>query len=454
MNTPLPAPPPDPLPAPSSTAVPGLAVLPVTGLGEVRAGDDLAALLAAALHGDGPCPARDGDVLCVASKLVSKAQGLVVDPSAKERAVEAATVRRVARRRHGAVVTSVVESVSGPVMAAAGIDASNAPDGLLLLPADPDAAARALCGALRELLGVEIGVILSDTCSRIWRTGVTDLALGAAGVQVLEDLRGGIDDAGRPLGVTVRALADEIAAAADLVKGKATRVPAALVRGLPAGTVAPLGGMQSPVGTVPGEPCSAPAQPSAVGARTLVRTGEGDWFRRPSLESVWQALGLAADEEPIAAMGPEPDHVRIARALAVAATRRDDDRDDEDEQDLLVALSPAGAAPTVDGPVADPAAPGPVADPAAAGPVADPAERGPVADTAAPGPAEGSAPLLVHVVPGGDDPASWMRAGARAERIRTALAAESIARPLPPVRVVVRGPAPAADRRPDPQEDA
>ena len=144
-------------------------------------------------------------------------------------------------------------------------------------------------------------------------------------------------------------------------------------------------------------------------------------------------------------MGPEPDHVRIARALAVAATRRDDDRDDEDEQDLLDALSPVGAAPTVDGPVADTAA---------SGPVADPAERGTVADTAAPRPAEGSAPLLVHVVPGGDDPASWMRAGARAERIRTALAAESIARPLPPVRVVVRGPAPAADRRPDPQEDA
>lgn len=399
MNVPSP-----PFPRePSAPVAAGLAVLPVTGLGEVRAGDDLAAALAVPLGPGGACPARDGDVLCVASKLVSKAAGLVAHPADKERALRAATVRTVARRRHGVVVTSVVETVSGPVMAAAGIDASNAPDGLLLLPPDPDAAARELCAALRDLLGVRIGVVLSDTCSRIWRTGVADIALGAAGVTVLEDLRGGVDDTGRPLGVTVRALGDEIAAAADLVKGKATRVPAALVRGLPAGTVT------AAVGTT-GDGTGH------VGARSLVRTGEGDWFRRPSLESVWQALGLAADDEPVAAMDPEPDGERIARALAVAATGRSDADAPGDVR------PPAGQEPVVTGPVST-------------------------------GPA---GTVVVRVSPGADDGASWARAGARAERIRTALAAESIARPLPPVFVELTAPVPSpalrADRSPDHQE--
>lgn len=378
---------PDPSPgtvpgAPGAIAHGGVHVLPVPGIPEIRAGDDLGAILAAALAAEGPAPARDGDVLCVSSKIVSKARGLVVPPEAKARAVEAATVRLVARRRHGHVVTSVVETVAGPVLAGAGIDASNAPDGLLLLPAEPDAEAAALCAALRERLGVRVGVVLTDTSSRIWRTGVTDIALGAAGVRVLEDLRGGTDDAGRPMGVTVRALGDELAAAADLVKGKTGRTPLAIVRGLPAGGS----------GSTRREPADAlaakPSGTDAGGARALVRTGPSDWFRRPALEAVWQALGLSSEAEPIAAMDPEPDPERLARAVQVAGAHRAG----TEAEHAAAGAEGAGAPPRV--------------------------RRGPGA-------------LDVEVAPGDADPASWARAGMMVERLRTAVAAEAIARPLP-----------------------
>src|SRR5699024_7673995 len=131
-----------------------------------------------------------------------------------------------ARRRHTRVVTSVAQIPSGPVMAAAGVDSSNAPGGPLLLPEDPDACAEELREGLDAALGVQLGVLLTDTSSRIWRVGVGDIVLGAAGVASLQDLRGGVDADGRALSVTVRNLADEIAAAADLVKGKAAGIPA------------------------------------------------------------------------------------------------------------------------------------------------------------------------------------------------------------------------------------
>lgn len=362
----------------------GVRVLPVPGIPEIRAGDDLGALLAAALAPEGPAPARDGDVLCVSSKIVSKARGLVVPVEGKARAVEAATVRLVARRRHGSVVTSVVETLAGPVLAGAGIDASNAPDGLLLLPEDPDAEAAALRRALGERLGVDVGVVLTDTSSRIWRTGVTDIALGASGVQVLEDLRGGVDDAGRPMGVTVRALGDELAAAADLVKGKTGRTPLAIVRGLPPG------GSGSTRREPADAPTAAPADADRGGARALVRTGPSDWFRRPALEAVWQALELSPEAEPIAAMDPEPDAERLARAVQVAGAAR------------------AGTE-----------------DHAAAG------AEGAEGDGAPPRVRRGPGPLDVEVAPGDADPASWARAGMMVERLRTAVAAEAIARPLP-----------------------
>lgn len=370
--------------APVPSAEASLAVLPVLGLPEVRPGDDLAEHLVRALCPAGTTPARPGDVLCVSSKLISKAEGLIVPAEERERAVAEATVRTVARRRHGTVVTRVVECVSGPVMAGAGIDASNSPDGLLLLPEDPDAAALALCVALRERLGIDLGVILTDTSSRIWRTGVTDIALGCAGVMAQQDLRGGTDDAGRSLAVTVRALADELAAAADLVKGKTARIPAAIVRGLP-----------DVVGPAPVSGSSDPGAPA--GARSLVRTGEDDWFRRPSLESVWQALGVPLTDEPVAAMSPEPDAQRIARALEVAAMAR---------------ASPADTAESE-----APAAPPLVLDP----------EQTP----------EG---LRIRVVPQGSEERSWIAAGMVAERVRTALAAEDIARALPPIAVLIGGP--------------
>ncbi|WP_422117660.1 coenzyme F420-0:L-glutamate ligase [Brachybacterium sp. UNK5269] len=223
-------PPPAQVPEPSPDAPGGgtVTVTPVRGLGEIREGDDLAALLAAALR---PLAPRAGDVLCLSTKVVSKALGLRVDPARREEAIRAAAVRTVARRLHTRQVTSVVQISSGPVMAAAGVDSSNAPDGPLLLPEDPDACARELRDALTAHLGVELGLLLTDTSSRIWRVGVGDIALGAAGVAALQDLRGALDADGRELTVTVRNLADELAAAADLVKGKANGIPAALVRG-------------------------------------------------------------------------------------------------------------------------------------------------------------------------------------------------------------------------------
>ncbi|MGO2993324.1 MAG: coenzyme F420-0:L-glutamate ligase, partial [Brachybacterium alimentarium] len=270
----------------------------MTGIPEIRHGDDLAAILAPSLRA---LEVRDGDVLCISTKIVSKSLGLRVDPAERDAAIEAAAVRTVARRRHTRVVTSVVQIPSGPVMAAAGVDSSNAPDGPLLLPEDPDGCALDLRDRLVTMLGIRLGVLLTDTSSRIWRVGVGDIALGAAGVASLQDLRGGTDADGRALTVTVRNLADELAAASDLVKGKAGGVPAAIVRGVPGATT------------------------DDVPARALSRTGEDDWFRRPSLESVWVALGLTAAQEPVARMSPEPDAERIERALAVAALPRKDE---------------------------------------------------------------------------------------------------------------------------------
>lgn len=388
-------------------------VLPVDGIGEVRAGDDLVAVLSGVLGADSPCPARDGDVLCVSSKIVSKARGLVAPPEGKDAALAAATVRTVARRRHGSVTTSVVETTSGPVLAGAGIDASNTPDGLLLLPADPDGEARALRAGLEAALGVRLGVVLTDTASRIWRTGTTDLALGADGVVVSQDLRGTVDDTGRVLGVTVRAVGDEIAAAADLAKGKASRRPVAIVRGLPDALTGALPGALP--GTLHGTPADATGEPAGTdgsGARALVRTGPDDWFRRPSLESVWQAMGLAAHDEPVAAMSPEPDDERIERALDVARCERSD------------APDASGAADATAGSV-DSAVP--------------------VDHLPARAHRRGDAIL---VEPPADTPAGWAAAGALAERIRTALGAEAIASPLPPLVVRVGAPAdPASQHR-------
>ena len=281
-----------------------LTLTPLPGMPEVRAGADLASLLLAAANRAGVRLAA-GDVLVVSSKVVSKALGLWAPSHADRDDVIAAQTRHVvAERTARGRTTRIVHSVAGPVMAAAGVDASNTGDGdgLLLLPADPDAAARDLRAALSAASGVApLGVVLSDTAGRPWRSGQTDFALGAAGLEVLDDLRGGADADGRPLTVTTRALADELAAAADLVKGKADALPAALVRGAGAWVT----------------------DTDGPGAAALVRTGREDWFDHGRAEAVRASLGVepgsaASAECGIAAVHPEPVSERVARAVRVA----------------------------------------------------------------------------------------------------------------------------------------
>ena len=214
-----------------------LQVIGVTGIGEITAGNDLAATLAEAMAAaewpDGTVGLRAGDIVVVTSKIVSKSEGRVVPESEREDALEAETVTVVATKETPRGITRIVRTHHGLVLAAAGIDASNAPAGqVLLLPRDPDASARALRQRLHEITGISVGVIVTDTLGRPWRDGLTDCAIGVAGVTVLDDLRGLPDAQGRAMEATVIAVADEIASAADLVKGKSGGVPVALVRGL------------------------------------------------------------------------------------------------------------------------------------------------------------------------------------------------------------------------------
>ncbi|MGL4256372.1 coenzyme F420-0:L-glutamate ligase [Microbacterium sp.] len=245
-----------------------LQVWPLAGIPEITPGTDLATVIADAAAGT----LADGDILVVTSKIMSKAEGRFVTAADREDAITAETVRVVATRAlPGGHTTRIVQNRLGMVSAAAGVDASNTPDGtILLLPVDPDASARALAGALRERLGVEVGVLVSDTLGRAWREGQTDHAIGAAGVHVFEDLRGATDAEGRPLVVTMPCVADELAGAADLVKGKASRLPVAVVRG----RADLVGSLDLP------------------GARSIVRPLERDMFRLGADEAY--AEGYAA----------------------------------------------------------------------------------------------------------------------------------------------------------------
>jgi coenzyme F420-0:L-glutamate ligase/coenzyme F420-1:gamma-L-glutamate ligase len=205
-----------------------LTIIPVAGLPEVRPGDVLAPLIADA------AALQDGDVVVVTQKIVSKAEGRLVaidpdDPLAHKALVDQEAVR-VLRRRGDLVIT---ETTHGFVCANAGIDLSNVEAGwAALLPLDPDRSARRIRDGLRARAGVEVGVIVSDTFGRTWRQGVTDVAIGCAGVAAVVDLRGTADALGRELQVTEVCVADELAAAAELVMGKATGVPVAVVRGV------------------------------------------------------------------------------------------------------------------------------------------------------------------------------------------------------------------------------
>jgi coenzyme F420-0:L-glutamate ligase / coenzyme F420-1:gamma-L-glutamate ligase len=207
----------------------------VLGIGEVRPGDDVGALLADVLGESGVGGLRDGDVVVVTQKIVSKAEGRLVpvdhaDPAAKRALVEAESIR-VLRRRGDLLIT---ETAHGFVCANAGVDLSNVGDGwAALLPVDPDRSARRIRAELGRQLSVVVGVVISDTFGRPWRQGVTDVAIGVAGVAAVVDLRGTFDATGRELVATQMCVADELAAAAELVMGKDRGIPAAVIRGLP-----------------------------------------------------------------------------------------------------------------------------------------------------------------------------------------------------------------------------
>ena len=274
-----------------------LLVVPLAGMAEVRAGDDLARLLLEAV-GRAGLELADGDVLAVTSKVVAKAEGRTVplpdDPAARERVraetVTAETARVVARR--GRLV--IAETRTGLVGANALVDASNAGgDQLVLLPADPDASAARLRAAIEELDGHDVAVVVTDTLGRPWRLGQTDVAVGLAGMGALEDWRGRADGDGRQLEATEVAVADEVAAAADLVKGKASRVPAALLRGVP--------------------------RPKGDGtAHDLVRPPTDDLFRTAGTAEDLLGFLEGGAAEPVG-KGPVDPSV-LDRAVAVAAT--------------------------------------------------------------------------------------------------------------------------------------
>ncbi|MGW4354992.1 coenzyme F420-0:L-glutamate ligase [Nocardia sp. NPDC004582] len=275
-----------------------LRILPIPGLPEFRPGDDVAEAIAA----QAPW-LQDGDVLVVTSKIVAKAEGRVVsvptDPeerdAARRRLVLEESVRVLARKNR----TLITENKLGIVQAAAGIDGSNVEqDELVLLPEDPDASAKALRAALAERLGVQVAVVITDTMGRAWRNGQIDAAIGSAGLRVLHDYNGAIDGQGNELHVTLVAVADELAAAADLVKGKLGGVPVAVVRGLD----------YTDDGSTAGD---------------LLRRGEEDLFWLGTEESVEmgrkQALLLRRSVRRFADIPVEPEIIRAAVAAGLTA---------------------------------------------------------------------------------------------------------------------------------------
>ncbi len=248
-----------------SDGVTGLHAWPVEGVGEVADGTDLAGLLAGT-------DLRDGDVVLVTSKVVSKAEGRV-RPGGREAAIVEETVRVVARRGP----TSIVENRLGLVMAAAGVDASNVTVGhVVLLPEDPDGSARTLRSQLYAARGVNVAVVVTDTAGRAWRTGQTDLAIGVAGLEPLQDFAGSVDTYGNPLQVTAPAVADELASVAELVTGKTGGRPLSVVRGLAAHVL--------------------PPDAHGPGARVLNRPRSQDMFALGAREAVMAAVrGRDAD---------------------------------------------------------------------------------------------------------------------------------------------------------------
>ena len=262
---------------------PGFTVTGLPGLPEVVPGTDLAALIGRAAPG-----LADGDILVITSKIVSKAEGRVVTGD-RETAIDAETVRVVAQRGPA----RIVETRHGLVLAAAGVDNSNTEPGTVaLLPEDPDGSARRIRKGLHERLGVTVAVLITDTMGRPWRMGQADAAIGAAGLQPLTDYRGLPDTFGVPLQVTLAAVADELASAADLVKGKTSGIPVALIRGLD--------------GLV--------TEADGPGARALIRPAAEDMFR-------FGAADVLAARRTVREFTAGPvDADAVRRAIAAALT--------------------------------------------------------------------------------------------------------------------------------------
>lgn len=271
---------------------------PVDGLPEFRPGDDLAGALVA-----GAPWLADDDVVIVTSKVVSKVEGRIVDSptdpeerdSARRRLVDQEAVRVVARKGR----TLITENRLGIVQAASGIDGSNVDGGeLALLPEDPDASARELRDAIREKLGVEVAVVITDTMGRAWRTGQIDAAIGSAGLSVLHAYAGSVDSQGNELVVTEVAVADEIAAAGDLVKGKLGGVPVAVLRGL-----------------TPRDDGSTARQLIRAGSEDLFWLGTEESFARGRSEALLLRRSIRAfSTEPV-----EPNVIRSAVDEALTA---------------------------------------------------------------------------------------------------------------------------------------
>ena len=279
-------------------------VIALAGLPRISAGDDIAALIAASSveFPDGGTTLRDGDVIVITSKIVSKAEGRVVAAANRDDLIDSESVRTVATKAHARGTTRIVETKHGLIMAAAGIDASNVDEGtVVLLPVDPDASARVIRARLSELTGLRLGVIITDTMGRAWRDGLTDNAIGVAGVSPLDDHTGTPDEYGRILEMTVIAVADEIASAADLVKGKSAGNPIAIVRGLEQFVTADDG----------------------PGACVLIRPASEDLFGLGTAEAIVQGrLTASANRRTVRSFTEQPvsnDVINAAIAAAVTA---------------------------------------------------------------------------------------------------------------------------------------